>query len=402
MPALTGKDIVFGVTGGIAAYKSCEAVSRLVKEGANVFVVMTENACRFVSPLTFQTLSKNRVSCDTFEKVDAWDVHHISLAKRASLFVVAPATANCLAKIAGGIADDMLTTTLLACKAPLLLAPAMNTGMWNAAATQANVETLKARGVHFVGPEGGLLACGDTGSGRMSEAVDIVNACKALLNQDRDLEGLRILVTAGPTAENLDPVRYITNYSSGKMGYAIATAAAKRGADVTLVTGPVHIPRPAVQVVQIRTTDDLLREVTLRASEQDIIIQAAAPADFKPLAVSDSKIKKQGDAGMTLELVKTPDVARAVGQMKRPGQVLVGFAAETDRLIEHARQKLSAKNLDLIVANDVTQEGAGFDVDTNIVTFLTADETEALPLLSKQEVADRLLSRVLTLRKGRG
>ena len=402
MPALTGKDIVFGVTGGIAAYKSCEAVSRLVKEGANVFVVMTENACRFVSPLTFQTLSKNRVSCDTFEKVDAWDVHHISLAKRASLFVVAPATANCLAKIAGGLADDMLTTTLLACKAPLLLAPAMNTGMWDAAATRTNVQTLKARGVHFVGPEGGLLACGDTGAGRMSEPCDIVKACERLLSTNKDLQGLRILVTAGPTAENLDPVRYITNYSSGKMGYAIADAAAQRGAEVTLVTGPVHIPRPDVQVVDIRTTSDLLREVTLRADKQDIIIQAAAPADYAPLHVSGTKIKKQGDAGLTLELVKTPDVARAVGQMKRPGQVLVGFAAETDHLLDHARQKLVAKNLDLIVANDITREGAGFDVDTNIVTFLTQDETEDLPLLSKREVADRLLSRVLSLYKGRG
>ena len=400
MGALEGKTVVLGVTGGIAAYKSCEVVSRLRKQGAQVFVIMTKNACQFVAPMTFETLSNNPCVNDTFERPERWEVEHVALAKKADLFLIAPATANIMAKMAHGIADDMLSTTVLATKAPVLLAPAMNTGMWTNEVTQENLRILKARGVMTIGPEGGLLACGDVGAGRMSEPVDIVGRCVELLSVQHDLEGLRVLVTAGPTREPLDPVRFITNRSSGKMGYAIAEAAQKRGAHVTLVSGPVSIAAPGgVAMVSVQSTEDLLQQMTELAPQQDIIIQAAAPADYRAETVAPQKMKKNGNKGLTLKLVPTPDVARAVGELKQKGQTLVGFAAETENLADNAQKKLDSKNLDMIVANDVTKPGAGFDVDTNIAMLITRGKQTELPLMSKRALADAILDRVLELRR---
>ena len=396
---LEGKHVVLGVTGGIAAYKACELTSRLRKAGAQVHVIMTENACRFVAPLTFETLSNHPVVTDTFARPDTWEVEHIALAKRADVFVIAPATANILAKMAHGIADDMLSTTVLATRAPVLAAPAMNTGMWDHPATRENVETLKRRGVHFIGPEGGFLACGDTGAGRISEPEAIFAAIEEVLSPRQDLSGLRVLVTAGPTREKLDPVRYLTNRSSGKMGYAIAQAARERGAQVTLVSGPTALPAPeGVERVDIVSTQDLYDAVTARCGDMDIVIQAAAPADFTPVRAAEQKIKKQGDGSLTLEMKQTPDVAAAVGRMKKLGQILVGFAAETEDVMKNAQGKLKKKNLDMIAANDVTVPGAGFDVDTNIVTVVTRNGRETLPCLPKRQVADALLDRAMALR----
>ncbi|MBR4333128.1 MAG: bifunctional phosphopantothenoylcysteine decarboxylase/phosphopantothenate--cysteine ligase CoaBC [Clostridia bacterium] len=397
---LEGKTVVLGVTGGIAAYKACELTSRLRKAGAQVYVIMTKNACQFVAPLTFETLSNHPVVTDTFARPSTWEVEHIALAKRADVFVIAPATANILAKMAHGIADDMLSTTVLATRAPILAAPAMNTGMWENAATQENVKLLSARGVRFVGPEGGFLACGDTGAGRMSEPAQIFDAIAETLAPWQDMRGLRVVVTAGPTVEKIDPVRYISNRSSGKMGYAIAEAAARRGADVTLVSGPTRLEIPqGAKAVSIQSTQDLLEAMTACCPDADVVIQAAAPADFTPAAVADQKIKKQGDGDLVLTLHQTPDVAAYVGKMKHAGQTLVGFAAETNDVLQNAEGKLAKKNLDMIVANDVTAPGAGFDVDTNIVTFVTRNGQETLPCLPKKLVADELLDRVMKLRE---
>ena len=397
---LEGKNVVLGVTGGIAAYKACELTSRLRKAGADVYVILTKNACQFVSPLTFETLSNHPAVTVTFARPDTWEVEHIALAKRADVFVIAPATANILAKMAHGIADDMLSTTVLATRAPILAAPAMNTGMWENIATQENVETLKRRGVHFIGPEGGFLACGDEGAGRMSEPKDIFDAVQTLLTVSRDMENLRVLVTAGPTQEKIDPVRFISNRSSGKMGYAIAEAAAKRGARVTLVSGPTSLPAPKnVARESILSTQDLYDAMTRLCPDADIVIQAAAPADFTPQTVAGQKIKKQGGETLTLTFKQTQDVAFQVGWLKRPGQTLVGFAAETQDVLDNAEKKLKKKNLDMIVANDVTAPGAGFDVDTNIVTFVTERGSETLPCLPKAEVAQELLNRVMRLRE---
>lgn len=399
MGVLDGKTIVFGVTGGIAAYKSCEAVSRLKKLGATVCVIMTKNATEFVAPMTFETLSNQPCVVDTFARPERWEVEHVSLAKRADLFVIAPATANIMAKLAHGIADDMLSTTCLATRAPMLIAPAMNTGMWENVATQENLKILQARGMHFVGPEGGYLACGDVGAGRMSEPAQIVERCVQLLTAARDMQGLRVLVTAGPTCENIDPVRFITNRSSGKMGYALAEAALRRGAQVTLVTGPVSLTPPqGAQVEPVRTTEDLLQRMLALAPEQDIVIQAAAPADYRAQQIAPQKLKKRGDGALTLTFVPTPDVAKAVGEGKHDGQILVGFAAETETAVENARKKLDSKHLDMIVANDVTQPGAGFDVDTNIATIITHQQAESLPIMTKKALADEILTRALALR----
>lgn len=399
MGVLDGKTIVFGVTGGIAAYKSCEAVSRLRKLGATVCVIMTQNATEFVAPMTFETLSNQPCVTDTFARPERWEVEHVSLAKRADLFVIAPATANIMAKLAHGIADDMLSTTCLATRAPMLIAPAMNTGMWENVATQENLQILKARGMHFVGPEGGYLACGDVGAGRMSEPAQIVERCVQLLAEKQDLASLRVLVTAGPTCENIDPVRYITNRSSGKMGYAIAEAAQRRGAQVTLVTGPVALAAPqGVHTVSIRTTAELLDAMLSLSPAQDIIIQAAAPADYRAQQIAPQKLKKQGDGALTLTFVPNPDVAKAVGENKKDGQILVGFAAETQNALENARKKLDSKHLDMIVANDVTLPGAGFDVDTNIAALITHEDTQQLPMMTKRALADEILTRALKLR----
>ena len=388
--------VVLGVTGGIAVYKACELLRLLQKRGIDVFVVMTQNACRFVAPLTFETLSGHPVAVDTFDRPQTWEVEHIALAKRADLFLIAPATANIMGKMACGIADDMLSTTVMATRAPVLVAPAMNTGMWENAAVQQNVKTLRARGVEIVAPVSGHLACGDSGAGKLEDVAVIAERACELLFAKKDMEGLRVMVTAGPSREALDPVRYISNRSSGKMGYAIAQAAQKRGAEVTLLSGPVAIEAPqGVKLVPFTTTQELLDRASELAQEQDLLIQAAAPADYRAKEIAPQKIKKQGGEPMTFTLVENPDVAATLGKAKRSGQVFVGFAAETNDVLAHARDKLARKNLDMIVANDVTRPGAGFDVDTNIVTLITKDGQEALPMMSKAEVAQRILDRAL-------
>ena len=393
---LTGRNIVLGVTGGIAAYKSAEIVSRLRHSGANVQVIMTQNAAEFVAPLTFQTLSANPVAINTFEAPEYWNVEHVALAKWAELFVIAPATANILAH---GIADDMLSTTVLATKAPVLAAPAMNTGMWTAEATQANVAILKSRGVLFSGPDSGILACGDEGAGRMSEPEAIVRQIDEILNARKDLAGKKILVTAGATRERLDPVRFLTNDSSGKMGFAIAEAARDRGAEVLLIKGNTTAPVPAgVRILEIESAQDLLRAMKKAVPEQDIVIQAAAVADYRPVQVSKTKIKKKAGEPITLQLTENPDIAKTIGGIKKKHQIFVGFAAETDHVKANAEAKLSAKNLDLIVANDVTRPGAGFNADTNIVTLISRDSSEDLPMMSKRKVAEAILDKISAIR----
>ena len=396
---LTGREIVLGVTGGIAAYKSAQLVSRLRHSGANVHVIMTKNATEFVSPLTFQTLSANQVVTDTFQAPEYWNVEHVALAKLAEVFVIAPATANILAKMAAGIADDMLSTTVLATKAPVLVAPAMNTGMWTAEATRENVKKLADRGVHFVGPDSGILACGDEGAGRMSEPEAILAAIEEILNPKRDLAGLKVLVTAGATRERLDPVRFITNDSSGKMGFAIAEAARDRGADVTVVYGSVTAPVPEkVNRIAIESARDLYEVMMRETPAQDIVIQAAAVCDYRFEEQSSTKIKKEAGKGLTLTMTENPDVSKAVGEIKKEGQTLVGFAAETDHLLDNAQAKLKKKNLDMIVANDVTKPGAGFNVDTNIATLITKNGMEEQPMQTKRQLADVILDRILQLR----
>lgn len=389
---LKGKRIVLGVTGGIAAYKACELTRLFKKAGAEVRVVMTENAARFVSPLTFETLSGNQVNTDSFER--AWEIGHIALAKWAELMVIAPATANVMAKISTGICDDLLTTTVMAMPCPVLLAPAMNCVMWRSAANQANVETLKRRGFFFAGPETGSLACGDADVGRMAEPSEIAACAEDVLNPRHDFEGRTVLVTAGPTREMIDPVRFLSNRSTGRMGYAIAEAAARRGARVVLVSGPVELPAPAgVQLIPVVSTQDMFKAVTENARTADIVIQAAAPADFTPERVASQKIKKTGE-DMAVHLVATPDIARTLGENKRPGQILVAFAAETENALENARGKRVRKNADLIVVNDVTKPGAGFAGDTNIVTVITASSETEYPVMSKRDVAEAILEQV--------
>ena len=397
---LTGREIVLGVTGGIAAYKSAELVSRLRHLGAKVHVIMTENATKFVSPLTFQTLSANPVVTDTFQAPEYWNVEHVALAKLADIFVIAPATANIIAKMATGIADDMLSTTVLATKAPVLVAPAMNTGMWTAAATQENIRILSERGVRFIGPESGILACGDEGAGRMSEPEAIAERICGMLSRGKDLAGLKVLVTAGATRERMDPVRYITNDSSGKMGFAICEAARDRGADVTAVFGSVSVPVPErVRKVPIESAQDLYDAMMKEAPGNDVIIQAAAVCDYRVDDKKATKIKKKAGEPLVLTLTENPDVAKAVGEIKKEGQILCGFAAETDHVKQNAQAKLKKKNLDLIIANDVTVPGAGFNVDTNIASLITEKGTEELPLMRKRELADVILDKVMEMRK---
>ena len=396
---LTGRKIVLGVTGGIAAYKSAELVSRLRHLGAEVHVIMTRNATEFVSPLTFQTLSANQVVTDTFQAPEYWNVEHVALAKLAEVFVIAPATANIIAKMAAGIADDMLSTTVLATKAPILLAPAMNTGMWTAEATKANINVLRSRGVIFAGPECGILACGDEGAGRMSEPEAIAEKIYGILNPRRDLAGLKILVTAGATRERLDPVRYITNDSSGKMGLAIAEAARDRGAEVTAACGNISVPVPeGIRLISIESARELYDVMVKETPGQDIIIQAAAVCDYRAEEQQSTKIKKTEGQPLILKLTENPDIAQAVGKLKQKGQTLVGFAAETDHVQKNAVAKLKKKNLDMIVANDVTVPGAGFNTDTNIATLITKDGSEQQPLQTKRQLADVILDRIMALR----
>ena len=395
---LQEKRIVLGVTGGIAAYKACDLVSRLKKRGAQVRVVLTENACKFVQPLTFATLSGMPALTDTFAPRN--EMEHISLAKWADAFVIAPATANCIAKLANGLGDDLLSTTALAMTAPMMVAPAMNANMYRHPATQANLKTLAERGVHFVGPESGRLACGDDDIGRMSDPEKIMEAIDAMLTPRNDFAGKRVLVTAGPTIERIDPVRFITNRSTGKMGYAIAEAAAARGAEVVLVSGPVNLDAPkGVERVNIESSAQLCGAVLARGEWADVVIQAAAPADFRPAKMAQQKIKKTGEA-LDLHLESTTDIAAELGKRKHEGQILVAFAAETNDVIENAQRKLVKKNADLVVANDVSRSDAGFGSDTNIVTLISRTDARSLPMMSKREVADGILDRIGELGQG--
>ena len=391
---LDGKTITVGVSGGIAAYKTCDLVSRLRKSGASVNVVMTKNAARFVTPLTFETLSSNRVITDTFDRNFEWEVEHVSLAKKTQLFVIAPCTANVLAKLAAGIADDFLTTTALAMRCPCLIAPAMNTAMLENAATQNNIKILQSRGFGFIYGVSGILACGDVGKGRMAQPEDIFEKIVSLLFPKRDLEGKTVLITAGATREPIDPVRYITNRSSGKMGAALCDCAVRRGAKVILVAGSMTAsPEEEVTRDNVSTTCEMYDAVMKHLPEADIIIKAAAPADYRT-DVAANKIKSEH---ITLNFIKNPDIAAAVGKNKA-NKILVVFCAETENLLDNARKKLIDKNADIVVANDVTMKGAGFDVDTNIATLVTKDCAEELPVMSKRQLADKILDKVVELK----
>ena len=387
---LTGKNIVLGVSGGIAAYKSCTLVREFVKRGANVDVVMTANATQFVTPLTMETLSNNPVSVDMFATHDHRDVEHVSLAKKADLFVVAPATANVVGKYANGIADDMLTTTLMATTAPVVICPAMNVNMYNSAAYRANVATLKKRGVYFVDAESGFLACGDVGQGRLAEPKEIVVSCERILYQNKQLAGKRVLVTCGATYEKLDDARMITNFSSGKMGAAVVKEALNRGAEVTVVLArhEAEIDGRAT-IVNVGTTHEMLDEVMSRVDQTDVFVFAGAPCDYRPETVSDSKIKAEN---LTVKFVKNPDIAATVGKVKGDKFVCV-FSAETDHCLENARKKLVKKNADLCVLNDVKNNNV-FGSETNTVTLLTADGETSYPEMSKADVAKLILDRV--------
>jgi len=394
---LTGREIVLGVTGGIAAYKSAEIVSRLRHLGANVSVIMTKNATEFVAPLTFQTLSANQVTVDTFQAPEYWNVEHVALAKKAEVFVIAPATANILAKMAHGIADDMLSTTVLATRAPILVAPAMNTGMWTAEATQENVNILRARGVRFAGPDSGILACGDSGAGRMSEPEEIVEAIGEILKPRATMEGLKVLVTAGATRERLDPVRFLTNHSSGKMGYSLARAARNAGAEVTVVAGVNSLADiNGVKTVHVVSAEDMYQAVMARAEDADVMILSAAVADYRPKEVADNKMHKK-DGDLSIELERTKDILASLGKQKKEGQVLIGFTMETENLIDRAREKMAKKNCDYMIANNLKVEGAGFQVDTNVVTIISArgDDDSYLGLLSKDDTAVEIIRHCL-------
>ncbi len=395
---LKGKTVLLGVSSSIAAYKAASLASMLVKQHADVHVLMTENATRFISPMVFETLTGNKAPVDTFDRCFQFDVEHVSLAKRADVVMVAPATANVIAKLAHGIADDMLTTTVLACDCPKLISPAMNTRMYENPVTQDNLATLRKYGWQIVEPASGYLACGDTGKGKLPEPEVLLDWLLQTCAWEKDMEGLRVLVTAGPTQEALDPVRYLTNHSSGKMGYAIAKAASRRGAKVTLVTGPTALEKPRfMEVVDIVSAADMFREVTTRAPEQDIIIKAAAVADYTPVQVAGDKLKKS-DADMSIPLTRTQDILAWLGEHRQKGQFLCGFSMETRDMLENSRKKLQKKHVDMIAANNVKEQGAGFAVDTNLLTLITAEGERALPLMSKEEAAHALLTEILTRR----
>ena len=394
---LQGKSVLLGVTGGIAVYKAVDVLRLLVKAGARVHVIMTRNAQEFVTPLTFQTLSGNPVHLELFDLVQEQAIGHISLADKADLVLIAPATANFIGKVANGIADDLLSTTIMATKAKILFAPAMNTNMWENPIYQSNQSRLEELGYNFIEPASGELACGWEGQGKLPDPQIIFNSVHNLLGRT-DFAGKSILITAGPTREELDPIRFLSNYSSGKMGYAIARAAQCRGAKVTLVSGPVNLPNlQGVDTVRVTTAAEMYQAVMERFNQADIIIKAAAVADFRPLKRALQKTKKSDSQKMVIELQRNPDILAELGNNKGT-RILVGFAAETEHLVKHAQEKLVKKNLDILVANDVTQDGAGFDVESNIVHFLTRDgEVEDMPIMSKEEVAEALLDRLVKM-----
>ena len=392
---LKGKTVVLGVTGSIAAYKIANLASMLVKQHADVNVIMTHNATNFINPITFETLTGNKCLVDTFDRNFEFNVEHVALAKRADIFMVAPASANVIGKMANGIADDMLTTTILAAKCPKLVSPAMNTNMYENPVTQDNLDILRRYGWEVIAPASGRLACGAVGAGKMPEPEDLLQHVLRQLACPHDLEGKHVLVTAGPTQESLDPVRYLTNHSTGKMGYAIARMAMLRGAQVTLVTGPTAIaPPPFVDVVPVVSAQDMFEAVAAHSPNADMIFKAAAVADYTPIGYSNDKVKKK-DGDLSIPLKRTTDILQYLGQHRRPSQVICGFSMETRDMLENSRAKLEKKNVDMICANNLKVAGAGFGTDTNVITLITRDGIEELPLLSKEEAASRILSAAL-------
>lgn len=395
---LRGKTVVLGVAGGIAAYKIPNLASMLVKNGADVYVLMTENAAKFITAITFESLTGHKCIIDTFDRNFEFHVEHVALAKKADVLLVAPATANVIGKLAHGICDDMLTTTAMACQCPKLVAPAMNTRMYENPILQDNLMVLRRYGMAVIAPAEGHLACGDSGAGKMPEPQELFEEICQAIQYPKDLLGKKILVTAGPTREKLDPVRFISNYSTGKMGYAIAKAAARRGADVTLVSGPVALTPPRfVNTIQVESAREMFQAVTERAGFQDAVIKAAAVADYRPSEVSPEKVKK-GDGDMAIPLERTDDILSWLGEHKREGQFLCGFSMETQDMLENSRKKLEKKHIDMVVANNLKVEGAGFGTDTNVVTMITKDGEEELEKMSKDQVAHRILDRIFAVK----
>ena len=394
---LKGKTVVLGVTGSIAAYKIANLASMLVKLHADVNVIMTKNATNFINPITFETLTGNKCLVDTFDRNFQFNVEHVALAKRADIFMVAPASANVIGKIANGIADDMLTTTIMACKAPKYIAPAMNTNMFENEIVQDNLKKLQKYGYELITPATGYLACGDTGSGKLPSEETLLSYIMKELHYEKDMTGKKVVVTAGPTMEAIDPVRFISNHSTGKMGYAIAKCAMERGADVTLISGQTAIEKPGfVKVIDVVSAKDMFEVVKQEAEDADFIIKSAAVADYTPVTVAEDKIKKSDD-DMSISLARTTDILKYLGEHKKPGQKLCGFAMETKDMLENATKKLTAKNADMIVANNLKVAGAGFGTDTNVVTLIKKDEVKELPILSKDEVAKAILDELLQL-----
>ena len=399
MENLSGKTVILGITGGIAAYKMANVASALRKTGAEVHCILTENATKFITPLTFETLTNNRCIVDTFDRNFQYDVAHVSLAKKADVILIAPATANVIAKLAHGLADDMLTTTVLASRCPKLIAPAMNTAMLENPATQENLATLRRYGFTVIAPATGMLACKDVGSGKLPEPEVLCEEIYRVIGREKDLQGLHITVTAGPTQESLDPVRFLTNHSSGKMGYAIAREAMLRGADVTLISGPVALKAPlGVKLVNITTAQEMLEGVQAALPQTDVLVMAAAVADYRPAVVADQKMKK-GEGDMSIPLERTGDVLGWVAQNRHPGLFVCGFSMETEHMLENSQKKRTKKKLDMIVANNLKTQGAGFGVETNVVTLITQDWVEELPLLGKDEVAGKLLTAIAAQRQ---
>lgn len=392
---LTGKNIVLAVTGSIAAYKIAGLASTLKKLNGNITVLMTQNATNFINPITFETLTENKCLIDTFDRNFQYNVEHVSLAKMADVVLVAPASANVIGKLANGIADDMLTTTVMACKCKKIIAPAMNTNMYENPIVQDNMEKLKRFGMEVITPDTGHLACGDTGMGKMPSEETLLSYILKEIQCDKDMKGKKVLVTAGATREKIDPVRYITNHSTGRMGYAIARAAMLRGAEVTLVTGKTSLmPPPFVRIIEIESAEDMYNAVMSNAASSDIIVKAAAVADYRPKKPADNKIKKK-DGEMLLELERTKDILKTLGENRRENQFICGFSMETENMVENSREKLYKKSIDMIVANNLRTAGAGFETDTNIVTFITKEETVEKPIMTKDEVAHELLSYIL-------
>ncbi len=396
---LKGKTVVLGVTGSIAAYKMADVASMLVKQHAEVHVIMTANACNFINPITFETLTSNKCLVDTFDRDFEFDVKHISLAKKADVFVVAPASANIIGKIANGIADDMLSTTIMAAECTKLVAPAMNTRMYHNRIVQDNIAKLKDYGYEFIAPASGHLACGDNGDGKLADVNVIFDSIVKSL-AEKDLIGKKFVITAGPTREAIDPVRFISNRSTGKMGYALAKRAALRGADVVLISGPVSIAPPDnVKVVNIESAEDMFNAVVKESEDADVIIKSAAVADYRPVTVSDEKIKKENGGMNEIKLERTKDILAYLGEHKKDGQILCGFSMETQNLMENSVKKLNKKNADMIVANSIKDANAGFGVDTNIITIITKNDAVAYPVMKKDEVADEIINAVVKLKE---